>query len=122
MAPSLSRTGWHLRDFAREVREEYWGRGPFEEYLEGVRQPNTVRLVAGQVLEAMAPDRQTAVMGDLLRLESMALIREPEEVLQAADSVGDMLFDLACEACWQILVADIELRIEDEVRGALTRA
>jgi hypothetical protein len=122
MALSLSTAGWHLRDFAQEVQEEYWGRGPFEEYLEGVRQPNTVRLVAGQVLEAMTAHQQAAVMGDLLRLESIALVREPEEVLQAADSVGAMLFDLACEACWQILVSDVELRIEDEIRAALAQS
>ena len=121
MAPSLSTTGRYLRDFVEEVRDEYWCREAFED-LGGVRQPNTVRLVAGQVLEAMAPSRQSGLMGDLLGLESMALVREPEEVLQAADSIGAMLFDLACEACWQFLVADVELRVEDEIRAALVQA
>lgn len=121
MAIHLSKTGPDLRAFIEAVREEYRRREPYEEYLGGVRQPNTVRLVAGQVLEEMAPDRQAALTGDLLRLESLSLFRELDEVFEASDSVGALVFDLACEVCWQLLVSDVEIRIEDEIRLSLLR-
>jgi hypothetical protein len=122
MATRLSSRSPYLRRFVSDVRSEYWSRGPFDQFLGGARQPNTVRLVAGQVLEDLPAPHRVALVGELLCLEELELIRDLDRIFRFADSVGAVVFDLACEVCWQILVSDVEIRIEDEIRAALTAA
>jgi hypothetical protein len=114
--------GRELAGFVESVRLEYWRRERYEEHPGGVRQPNSVRVVAGQILEDLGPVRRSAVVAELLELESVELVSDLDAVFRASDSVGTMVFDLVCEVCWQLLVADLEVRIEDEVRAALALA
>ncbi len=112
--------GENLLRLARAVRREYWRRDPYEAYTGGLRQPNTVRVVACQLLEALPPARQLAIVEELYALDSLELLRdEPGEVYAASDSVRSHIFDLACEVVWQTLVADVRIRVEDEIREAL---
>ena len=106
--------------FNELVRSEYWLRQPYEDYSSGLRQANTVRVVACQVLEKLSHEEQLAVVRDLYTLESVELLRgTPSEVFGASDSIRSHIFDLACEVTWQMLVSDLEIRVEDEIRMAL---
>jgi hypothetical protein len=112
--------GENLRRLTDAVRAEYWRRGPYEVYAGGLLQPNTVRVVACQVLDALPAAAQLAIVEDLYTLDSIELVRgDPGEVFAASDSVRSHIFDLACEVVWQTLVADIGVRVEDEIREAL---
>jgi len=111
-----------LSRFREAVEAEYWRRPPFDDYPGGLRQVNTVRIVACQVLERLAYEEQVAVVQDLYALNSLELRHDPFEVFAASDTVGSHLFDLACEVVWQMLVADISIRVEDEIRLALAEA
>jgi hypothetical protein len=110
----------NLPRFIEAVRTEYWLRRPYDDYSGGLRQTNTVRVVACQTLERFSREEQLAVIQDLYTLDSVAFIRDdPREVFEASDSVGSHMFDLACEVVWQTLIRDVEIRIEDEIRMAL---
>jgi hypothetical protein len=120
MPAHLGLQGENLRRLSDAVRVEYWSRGPYEAYAGGLRQPNTVRVVACQLLEALPPPAQLAIVEDLYTLDSIELLRgDPGKIFAASDSVRSHIFDLACEVVWQTLVADIDVRVEDEIREAL---
>ena len=113
-------TSENLLRFSEAVRTEYLRRQPYDDYSGGLRQTNTVRVVACQVLEQLPREEQLAVVWDLYTLDSVELLRDdPRDVFEASDSVGNHIFDLACEVVWQMLMRDIEIRVEDEIRTAL---
>jgi hypothetical protein len=120
MSAHVGLQGENLRRLTDAVRAEYWRRGPYESYAGGLLQPNTVRVVVCQLLEALGAAAQLAIVEDLYTLDSIELLRDdPREVFAAADSVASHIFDLVCEVVWQTLVADVEIRVEDEIREAL---
>lgn len=113
----------NLLRFVEAVRTEYWLRQPYDDYSGGLRQTNTVRVVACQILERLPREEQLAVIRDLYELDSVELLRDdPREVFVTSDSIGNHIFDLACEVVWQMLICDIEIRVEDEIRMALAEA
>jgi hypothetical protein len=109
-----------LSRFGKSVEAEYRRRPPYDDYPGGLRQVNTIRIVACQVLESLPYDEQLAIIQDLYTLDSVELQRDnPHEIFAASDSIGSYLFDLACEVVWQMLVTNLEIRVEDEIRLAL---
>jgi hypothetical protein len=116
--PGIS--GRHLLHYLGAVRREYLARDPYDDFSGGLRQTNTIRLVAGEVFGGLSREEQLAVISDVYELDSRQFLREdPREIFQASDTVSNHLFDVVCELAWQELVSDTELRIEDEIRIAL---
>jgi hypothetical protein len=123
MPTRFETTGESLLRFSHAVRAEYLRRPPYDDYPGGLRQVNTVRIVACQVLERLPYEEQLTIVQDLYTLDSVELLRDdPHEVFAASDSIGSHLFDLACEVVWQMLVESVDIRIEDEIRIALAEA
>jgi hypothetical protein len=121
MSVHSTATGTRLADFVDAVRSEYWARAPYDEFAGSLRQGNTVRVVACQVLEELSDGDRSAIAADLSRLDSLPLVRsDPREVFETSDSIASFVFDLACEVAWQSLVTDLSIRVEDEIRAALT--
>jgi hypothetical protein len=115
-------SGRHLLLYLEAVRREYLAREPYEDFSGGLRQINTIRLVAGETLEGLAREERLAVICDVYELDSHEFLRDdPREIFHASDTVSNHLFDLVCELAWQELVSDTELRIEDEIRIALAK-
>lgn len=115
-------SGRHLLLYLEVVRREYLAREPYEDFSGGLRQTNTIRLVAGEIFGDLSREEQLAVICDVYELDSHELLRDdPREIFQASDTVSNHLFDLVCELAWQELVSDTELRIEDEIRMALAK-
>lgn len=110
--------GENLMRLCEVVRKEHERRPPYARYAGGLLQPNTVRVIACQLIEALPPAVQLAIVEDLYSLDSIELLRG-EGVFAASDSVRSHIFDLACEVVWQTLMADIDIRVEDEIREAL---
>jgi len=105
-----------------EVRAEYWRRPAYDEYGDHIRQANAVRVVAGEILEGRSAADRVKILADLQGSEELRLACHPAEVFGTASTANEVLFDLICEVCWQILMRDLEIRIEDEIRSALAEA
>jgi hypothetical protein len=113
-------SGRHLLLYLEAVRREYLAREPYDDFSGGLRQTNTIRLVAGEIFGDLSRGEQLAVICDVYELDSHEFLRnDPREIFQASDTVSNHLFDVVCELAWQELVSDTELRIEDEIRMAL---
>lgn len=105
------------------MRSEYVLRSPYDDLSGGLRQTNTIRLVAGEIFDDLSKDQQLAVICDAYALDSHEFLRDdPREIFKASDTIANHLFDLVCELAWQVLVSDIELRIEDEIRISLAES
>jgi hypothetical protein len=116
-------SGRRLLDYIEAVRREYVRRRPYDDLSGGLRQTNTIRLVAAEIFEDLSGEQKLAVICDAYALDSHEFLREdPREIFQASDTIANHLFDLVCEVAWQVLVSDIELRIEDEIRMALAES
>jgi hypothetical protein len=118
--PSTHTGSRELSRFVDAVRREYRQRPPFDELSDGARLANTTRVVACQVLEELPAAQRCAIAAGLHDLDRVALLRDPDEIFQAAENPADVVFDLICEVCWQQLVEEPAIRVEDEIRSILT--
>jgi len=122
MALIAHTAGRELSRFIDLVKSEYWQRSAFDDYADGMRQVNTSRVVTCQLLEGLSELRRATVVADLGLLNDPQLLRDPAEFLNAATTPSEILFDLVCECCWQELMRDLGIRVEDEIRSALAEA
>lgn len=111
--------GADLARFVLEVRNEFVSRLPFGS--DDTRRPNSVRLVAIDLLASKTTDEQLAILRDLIDANhGLVLTREDDrDVFAYSDTPGAYLADLVCEVVCQILGRDPSIRDEDDRRLAL---
>jgi hypothetical protein len=111
--------GADLARFVLEVRDEFVSRLPFGS--DDTRRPNSVRLVAIDLLVSKTTDEQLAILRDLIDANhGLVLTREDDrDVFEYSDTPGAYVADLVCEVVCQILDRDPSIRDEDDRRLAL---
>jgi hypothetical protein len=101
------------------VREEFLARAPYE--LDETRRPNSIRLVALDIVESKTTDEQLAVVRDLIDLNPALIIaRNGQDIFQHSDTPGAYIEDFVCAAVCQVLSRDKSIHDEDERRLALS--
>jgi hypothetical protein len=107
-----------------EIRAEFLARRPCAN--DDARRPNSLRLVAVDVLEGKSTDEQLAVLRDLLDANGALVVRQEEDdehdIFEYADTPAAYLTDLVCAICRQILLRDPTLSEEDRRRERLSGA
>jgi hypothetical protein len=112
--------GTDLERLIAEVRRRFLACPAYEEFDEGLRQVNSLRVVALEVYDDLSVDAQLAVIADLIsRNRELKLHRLPAEVFIASDSPMAYITDVVCEVIWQSLIDDPSIRMEDEAREAI---
>lgn len=107
-----------LVDLVLEIRDEFLARIPYE--MDDARRPNSLQLVAIDVLEEKATEDQLRILRDLIELNPDFIVaRGSEEIFAHADTPATHIADLICEVACQVLRRNLELRNEDERRLAL---
>ena len=122
MGPSIEFCDAGLASFVEDVRSEYWRRAAYDEYRDGLRQANTCRVVACQVLEDRSRSELLDILAGVFGLDGCEFIATPVEAFETSFTPSELLVDLICEVCWQVLMQDVSVRVEDEVRLALAEA
>jgi hypothetical protein len=111
--------GAELACLALEVRGEFIARPPYG--ADDTRRPNSVRLVAVEVIEGKTTDQQLSVLADLLDANPGIVISRDDDrdIFQYSDTPATYLTDLICEVVCLILARDPSIRKEDSRRTAL---
>jgi hypothetical protein len=92
-------------------------------HLGEVLQPNSVRLIAIEVLGQFDASDRALILSDLLELNpELFLERDVEDIFVAASTPSDFLTDVICEVAAQPLRRDPKVHAEDELRLALAGA
>jgi hypothetical protein len=101
------------------VRDEFLARIPYE--LDEARRPNSLRLVALDVLEGRTTDEQLDILRDLIDLNpALVVAGNRDETFEHADTPSDYILDLVSAVAAQVLGRDSALREEDQRRLALS--
>jgi hypothetical protein len=110
--------GATLGRFLLDVRDEFWKRRPHDGG--NVRRPNSIRLVAIDVLEGKTNGERFSILSELIEANpDLIVAREGNrDIFEYSDTPADYVTDLICEVARQILVRDPTLRSEDDRRLA----
>jgi hypothetical protein len=100
-----------------EVREEFLTRVPHDDGSG----PNSLRLVATDILEGKTTDEQLSVWRDLLEDNPTLMVARDgdRDIFEHSDAPATYLTDLTSEVICQILYRDLSIREEDDRRMAL---
>jgi hypothetical protein len=116
--------GDELTSLALDVRREFLHRPPCSP--DDARRPNSVRLVALDLIERRSTHQQLSALADLIdRNPGLTVTRdEDRDIFEHSDTPANFVADLICEVIWQILARDSEIREEDQRRcsRAIARA
>jgi hypothetical protein len=110
--------GATLGRFLLDVRDEFWMRLPHDD--DHVRRPNSIRLVAIDVLEGKTSAERLSILSELIDAnpELIVLREDDRDIFEYSDTPAAYVTDLICEVTRQILVRDPTLRDEDGRRLA----
>lgn len=118
MSPYSYVDGTDLVNLIFEVRDEFLARIPYE--LDDTRRPNSLQLVAIDLLEEKTVDEQLAIVRDLIEHNPGFIVaRDSSDVFVHADAPSTYIADLVCEVACQVLLRDPEIRAENGRRLAL---
>ena len=108
--------GDELTSLALEVRGEFLRRPPYS--LDDTRRPNSVRLVALDLLESRTTRQQLSVLADLIERNPKLTLApaHDHDIFEYSDTPATYVADLICEVIWQILTRDAEIREEEQRR------
>jgi hypothetical protein len=111
--------GDSLWDLIWSIRDEFLARIPYE--LDEARRPNSLRLVALDVIEGKTTDEQLEILRDLIDVNpALVLMGSRDQIFEHADAPADYILDLVSAVAAQVLGRDAALRDEDERRLALS--